>query len=122
MPSGPPGGAEKGYSGCGWLRVMGKRIDEIERREQAGTRLSRTREANVETQTKENVWGGHVRSQAMDRQSFFRPADDMDLMDPLSDFEDDKAISPPSGFAARSMALAAKKRGLGMAASSCGFS
>eukprot|EP00438_Fugacium_kawagutii_P029854 Skav235133 [mRNA] locus=scaffold321:292321:302055:- [translate_table: standard] len=57
----------------------------------------------------------------MDRQSFFRPADDMDLMDPLSDFEDDKAISPPSGFAARSMALAAKKRGLGMGASSTVF-
>lgn len=54
----------------------------------------------------------------MERPSFFRPADDMDLMDPLS--EDETVISPPQGLAARSMALAAKKRGLGMAALSSG--
>lgn len=50
----------------------------------------------------------------MERPSFFRPADDMDLMDPLSDFEDETVISPPRGLAARSMALAAKKRGPGI--------
>ena len=44
----------------------------------------------------------------MERPTFFRAADDLDLMAPLSDLSDDD-LAP---CAARSMALMAKKRGL----------
>lgn len=45
----------------------------------------------------------------MERPTFFRAADDLDLMAPLSDLSDDDLATP---CAARSMALMAKKRGL----------
>eukprot|EP00434_Breviolum_minutum_P027581 symbB.v1.2.024393.t1/scaffold2269.1/size83792/5 len=48
----------------------------------------------------------------MERSTFFRPSDDMDFMAPLSDVSDDEVFASAPRMAARSMALAAKKRGL----------
>jgi len=47
----------------------------------------------------------------MERSTFFRPSDDMDFMAPLSDVSDDEVFASAPRMAARSMALAAKKRG-----------
>ena len=46
----------------------------------------------------------------MERTTFFRAAEDLDLMAPLSDLSDDD-LTPCDPCAARSMALVAKKRG-----------
>lgn len=47
----------------------------------------------------------------MERSTFFRPSDDMDFMAPLSDVSDDEVFASAPRMAARSIALAAKKRG-----------